>query len=255
MALPLNTDRAALPGKEQRPAATEVVRKLGELQSRGYFVYPVHRLQVLHCDPTIVGADEPLDLQLDNFDVITCGTYRSLRPGGRLVSKGPVMRNGVLETSGNRKTWHRGGVAVLQDETIVVDRMSGGTEVDICARFGQPGNPVTQFLGGGAVMIENGMSITQADIHGRQEFQRLRGSGLNAPEMTKDNHMIVGIRRGMCVVATAMGRSGHQMVADLNSAGFSIAVKFERGSGFFLCDDEWYYQGKNPTGLGITLAR
>jgi len=202
-----------------------------------------------------MGADASLDLQINNFDVVTGGTYRSLQPGGRQVSQGPVMRGGVLETSGNRKTWHRGGVAVLQDGTIVVDRMAGGIENDIQARFGQKDNPVMQFLGGGAVLVEGGEQIAREDLHGRQEFQRLRGSGLNAPEMCMDNHLIVAIRNGMCVVTAAMGRTGHQMVVDLARAGFSTAVKFDRGSGFFLCDDEWYYKGRNPTGLGITLAR
>ena len=104
-------------------------------------------------------------------------------------------------------------------------------------------------------MVENGQKIQSTDVHGRQEFQRRQGSGLNAPEMGKDNHVTIGIRNGMCVVATAMNRSGHQICNDMARAGFSIALKFERGSGFFLCDDEWIYRGQNPTGLGIQLAR
>ena len=255
MTVPLSPQRAASADPAQRPAATEVLRKLGELERRGYSIYPVDTLRVLHCDPTVVGADPALDLQIHDYDVVTSGTYRTLRPGGQLVSQGPVMRNGVLETSGNRKTWNRGGLAVLADGTIVVDRMSGGIAGDIQSRFGQPGNPVTQFLGGGAVMVENGLEIAQSDVHGRQEFQRRQGSGLNAPEMIKDNHLVVGIRDGICVVAAALQRTGHQIVGDMVRAGFSVAVKFDRGSGFFLCDDEWYYQGRNPTGLGITLAR
>jgi hypothetical protein len=255
MTVPLSPQRAASADPAQRPAATEVIRRLGELERRGYSIYPVDTLRVLHCDPAVVGRDAALELQIDNFDVVTGGTYRTLRPGGKLVAQGPVMRNGVLETSGNSKTWHRGGVAVLADGTIVVDRMAGGHAGDIQSRFGQAGNPVTQFLGGGAVMVENGHQIAQSDVHGRQEFQRRRGSGLNAPEMIKDNHLVVGIREGICVVAAALQRTGHQIVGDLARAGFSVALKFERGSGFFLCDEEWCYQGRNPTGLGITLAR
>ena len=166
-------------------------------------VYPAS----LALRPLGARADRELNQLIDDFDVVTSGTYRSLRPGGRLVAQGTVIRNGKLETLGHRKTWKRGGVAVLQDGTIVVDRMAGGTLSDIQHRFGQPDNPVVQFLGGGAVMVENGKKIQSTDVHGRQEFQRRQGSGLNAPEMAVDNHVTVGIRAGMCV-ATAMNRSG-----------------------------------------------
>ena len=179
--VPLTPKRAALPNPADRPAATEVVRKLGELQSCGYRIYPVSTLQVLHCDPLIPGADRELNQLIEDFDVVTSGTYRSLRPGGRLVSQGPVVRHGKLETPGNRKTWNRGGVAVLEDGTVVVDRMDGGTLGEIQHRFGQPNNPVIQFLGGGAVMVENGQKIQSTDVHGRQEFQRRQGSGASAP--------------------------------------------------------------------------
>ena len=251
----LDIVRSASADPELRPSASEIRRRLGELQSRGYFVYPVETLQVLHCDSWIVGADAPLLAQALHFDVVTGGTYRMLRPGGRLVSAGPVMRAGVLETEGHRKTWKRGGVAVLKDGTVVIDRMDGGREADIQGRFGQADNPVVQFLGGGAVLVERGEGIAHEDVHGRQEFQKRQGSGLNAPEMVLDNHLVVGIRQGMCVVCTAMGRNGHQIVNDLTCASFSMAVKFERGSGFFLYDDDWIFEGRNPTGLGITLAR
>ena len=201
-------------------------------------------LQVLHCDPLVPGADRELNQLIDDFDVVTGGTYRSLRPGGRLVAQGTVVRNGKSETLGHRKTWKRGGVAVLQDGTIVVDRMAGGTLSDIRCRFGQPDNPVVQFLGGGAVMVENGKKIQSTDVHGRQRLQRRQGSGLNAPEMAVDNHVTVGIQAGMCVVATAMNRSGHQIYQQHGPRWIFSALNLSEDRAFFLCDDEWIYRGR-----------
>ena len=42
---------------------------------------------------------------------------------------------------------------------------------------------------GVAVLVERGEGISHEDVHGRQEFQKRQGSGLNAPEMVLGDHV------------------------------------------------------------------
>ena len=231
---------------------------VGALVELGYAVWNVASLQVLFCDPFLPGADRPLEEQpvgKGGWDGVVSGTFRRLVPGPRgAVPAGTVVRDGRLDAQGGPETAGRGGVAVLEDGSILVGRAEGTGLVELEARFGQPGRPLRHFLGGGALLIEEDEPTDEIDLLVRQGWNG-RAGGFRAPQMVADHHLVLGIKRGQCVIALSPVRAAVQIQADLLAAEFGAAVKFERGTGLFCWDGAIRFPGRNPSGLAFRLYR
>ena len=145
-----------------------VVRKLPVLEKLGYLVLPTRGLKVLNCDPTARYSDIPLHRQRigpKDFNAVVSGTFRQLHPNECvLYPAGPVMRKGTLDTEGPASSRGRGAIAVLKDGTIVAGRCIGNSKKDIQERFAEPSNPVREFMGGGALLVEDGKRIRDVDL-------------------------------------------------------------------------------------------
>ncbi len=240
----LNMQRAG--SEESRQDLPPEVRK--RLEARGYILYPVNSLDVLNAKAK-ENPDAPLSRQK-----VGSGGYRAVTSGTFYAGQEPVgaiMRDGKLDTPGVDKAKNRGGIAVLQDGSIVVGRMHGNTPKEIQDAFGEKDNPVWDFMGGGALLIEDGRKVTSEDLKNRQRFDQ-GGGGLDAQQMRKTDHIVAGVREGRFFVIVAKNKTGREIQNDLAGAGFSVVVKLDGGSGAYARDSRGVRTGgQNPTGLGI----
>lgn len=223
-----------------------------KLKSKGYLVYSVNSLNVLNAAAS-QNKDQTLRQQKvgqGGYKLVTSGTFY-YHNGAQNVPAGAVMRDGVLDTPGVPKAAERGGIAVLKDGSIVLGRMTGSSSADIQNRFGQPNNPVVDFLGGGALLIENGKIVSSEDLKSKQKFDQ-GGDGIYAQQMRKTDHIVVAIRDGRCFVIVARNKTGKQIQEDLAQFGFDTVIKLDGGSGAYARDAAGQITGgTNPTGLGI----
>jgi hypothetical protein len=244
----LNSMRPSSPSAQKPPAIFPGLEKIG------YHIYPINKLKVINAyGPT--APDAPLSKQKvgqGGYDVVTNGSFTA----NYTIPAVSVMRDGRVDTLGYAKTWNRGGVAVLRDGTIVVARQQGGSLDNIQCAFGTDQNPVVDFMGGGGLLIENGVKVTSEDLGSQQHFDQ-GGYGLSAGQFRSTFHTLVGIRTGQAFLITSPVRSGAQIQQDLLREGFGSAVKFDGGAGFYVRDVYGYKneKGKNPLGLGIHNKR
>ncbi len=240
----LNMQRAG--SEESRQDLPPEVRK--RLEAKGYILYPVNSLDVLNAK-----AKESPDASLsrqkvgpDGYRAVTSGTFYA---SGEPV--GAVMRDGKLDTPGVDKARNRGGIAVLQDGSIVVGRMRGNTSKEIQDAFGEKGNPVRDFMGGGALLVEDGRKVASEDLKNRQRFDQ-GGGGLDAQQMRKTDHVVGAVREGRFFLVVAKNKTGREIQNDLAGAGFSAVVKLDGGSGAYARDSRGVRTGgHNPTGFGV----
>jgi hypothetical protein len=186
-----------------RPSDTAPIIELPRLKPPTYFLYQIQTLKVINADQRGKKADPPLSAYqpgAGGCEVIANGSFTTKVPGkgDQLFPVVTVMRKGVLENNGQPKTWGRGGVAVLRDGTITIDRQEGveagspqnqvglGLKSRINEVFGERGNPVSDFMGGGALLIENGMKVSSDDLYNRQVFDN-GGQGLFAEQFRQAN--------------------------------------------------------------------
>lgn len=221
-----------------------------ELERKGYIIYAANSLEVLN-ERGKENPDRPLRevaVGRGGNKAVVSGTFYDQTSGQPV---GAVMRDGRLDTPGVEKAKERGGVAILQDGTIVVGRMAGNTTASIQKEFGSPENPVRDFMGGGALLIENSKVVSSEDLRTRQRFDQGSG-GIRAQQMRQTDHVLVGIRQGRCFVIVAKNKTGKTIQDDLSKAGFTSLVKFDGGSGAYARDSKGVRtRGKNPTGFAV----
>jgi hypothetical protein len=226
---------------------------LAKLRTRGYTAYAVrpNGVQILYSNPTAKNADLPLNsLKRSRDTLVTSGTFTA---GDYIQSVGPIIREGNIDTEGVAKGSHRGSIAVYDDGTFALGRTTGGTLPAIQELFFRPGRSVHSLLGGGALLIEQGSAVSSLDLMARQRFSQ-GGFGIDATQMRKTNHLILGVRDGYCFVMIAHSKSGREIQRDLLSFKFESVVKFDGGSGLFVNDRPGgspRYKGSNTTGLLI----
>lgn len=197
------------------------------------------------------------------FDMVVSGTFFDRKTAQRnsRAPLGTIIRYGELDRIPNVnadpkdvKSDRRGGVAVLKDGTIVVARAHGRTLSDVNQRFGElPKNPVVDFMGGGALLVEDGRKVDfNSDLKSIQKFE---GSLSSSDQFYRTQHIVIGIRGGQAFVFVVKNATGKEIRDDLHAMNFSSVVKFDGGSGCYVSqnpggmDKVCYYD--NPTGLGI----
>jgi len=229
---------------------------LGVLEGLGYGIVPIESLRVLNANPRARYPDPPLRRLADEgvYDAVVSGPDTMLVHGVYpRPPHGPVLRNDVLDTEGNGRSHHRGCVAVLQDDSVIMGRSDGASHRDLKRRFSQPGNPLKDCLGGGALLIEDGRKVGHLDLIQVQYIGRGH-NGLNARCMAEDVHTFMGIRKGKAFAGWCMGRSARRMQEDFFVHGFGTLIKFAYGSAVFFDDCIDRMNGLNGTGFGIQRA-
>jgi hypothetical protein len=242
----------------QRPGTPEAGRKVPDfsaLAKLGYTVYPIEQVDVLY-EAAKKNPDAPLANQKQGaggYDAVLSGTFTT----DYVQSAGPIMRDGRMDTQGHAKAEGRGGMAVLQDGSIVIGRAKGRTAEAVQDSFGAKDNPVRDFMGGGALLVEGSKAVSDDDLYSRQRFDQ-GGGGINAQQMRSTHHVLVGIRDGQAFAIVANARSGAQMQRDLVAHGFDSVVKYDGGSGGYARDGAGgapEHRGTNSTGMGIKTRR
>lgn len=250
----LSTHNSQRPGS---PADLKGAPDLTVLDAQGYFVYPVKAVRVLNADPWARYADHALahePLGSGGFDVVLSGPDTTLQPGKwPHPPVGPVMRSGHLDTEGTRGHF-RGLVAVLEDGTIIVERANGASGTDLRSHLSEPGNPLRDVCGGGALLIEQGRMVSSVDLKRAQLYGGDPG-GIYSKAMAPGSHVIFGIRKGQAIAAMCWSRSGAQIQEDFLSMGFTSLVKLASGSAVVLRDQVYAVTGTNAVGLGIMRRR
>lgn len=223
------------------------VRALADL---GYLVRAVADLEVLNTTKrTATPPDAEVATQKPNFDVVANGTFY-----GGADPVGPIVRDGQLDTGGYGICAARGGVARLRDGTIVVARTCGGEAAKVTEAFGATSdNPVEEAMGGGALLLEGGQAVSDEDLRERQNFRQGDG-GIQAAQMVKTTHSLMGIRDGVAYHLFARNKSGAELQQDLGAAGFSAVVMFDGGSASFYDDGQTQSAGRSPALLGLGLT-
>jgi len=227
---------------------------LRQLSTRGYTAYAIrpNGIEVLYSNPRVKKADATLSsLKRNRNTIVTSGTFTA---GDYIQSVGPIVRGGNLDTVGAIKGSFRGAIAVYDDGTFALGRTNGGTLSSIQERFFRSGRSVHSLLGGGALLIEQGSAVSSLDLFARQHFNQ-GGFGLDASQMRRTNHLVLGVRDGYCFVIVAHAKSAFDIQNDLLSLKFESAVKFDGGSGLFVNDRPGgspRYRGRNTTGFIFT---
>jgi hypothetical protein len=224
---------------------------LAQVRARGYTAYAIRPsgLDVLYTDERLPNADPPLStIPRSRTNLVTSGTFTA---GDYIQAVGPIMREGQLDTEGGWKGLYRGGVAVYDDGTFALGRTEGSSFVAIQERFFRPGRTVSSFMGGGAILIEKGEAVSSFDLALRQHFTQ-GGFGIDAAQMRRTHHLVLGVRDGYCFVVIAHQKTGREIQRDLLDLGFEGAIKFDGGSGLFVNDRPGgspQYRGGNSTGF------
>jgi hypothetical protein len=242
----------------QRPGTPEAQRPppdLSALERLGYTVHPIAQVDVLYAAAK-KGPDAPLSAQKQGpggYDAVLSGTFTT----DYVQSAGPMMRDGRMDTQGHAKAKERGGMAVLEDGSVVIGRAKGRTAEEVQATFGSAENRVKDFMGGGALLVEGSRAVSDDDLYARQRFDQGAG-GIRAQQMRATHHVLVGIRDGQAFAIVAREKSGAQMQKDLLAHGFDSVVKYDGGSGGYARDGAGgapEYRGVNTTGMGIRKRR
>lgn len=247
--LPLDAHNSQRPGQAAKGDALPA--PVQQLRERGYLVQPVVDFEALNTTArTATPKDAAVETQKPHFHVVANGTFYG---GGDPV--GPIVRDGALDTGGYAICHQRGGVARLRDGTIVVARTRGGTAAQVAEAFGATAdNPVEEAMGGGALLIEGGRIVGDDDLRTRQNFKQGAG-GIDAAQMRKTTHSLMGIRDGAAFHLWAKKKGGAELQQELHAAGFAAVVMFDGGNAGFYDDGATRSAARSPAllGLGITV--
>lgn len=242
----------------QRPGSAEAKRPppdLSALKRLGYTVYPIDKVDVLY-SAAKKAPDAGLSGQKQGaggYDAVLSGTFTT----DYVQSAGPIMRDGKMDTQGHAKATNRGGMAVLADGSVVVGRAKGRTAEEVNGTFGSESNPVKDFMGGGALLVEGSKPTSDKDLYEKQRFDQ-GGGGIRAQQMRATMHILVGIRDGQAFAIVAHNKTGAVMQKELVANGFDSVVKYDGGSGAYARDGAGgspEYRGKNSTGMGIRTRK
>jgi len=230
----------------------------------GLIINPVSSFEVI---PPATGRAEDVAMQREiepgSSLLVTNSTFNS-NTNGVIGAGGSVLTNGSTPdeefVGGDPKTARRGGVALLEDGTFIVGNQFGTDLNSIQQTFGQPDNAVREFVGGGGLIIRNGIVVPQAEFNtgigaGGQHFDQPRPDpetgtdlrGADGAQLGGDApRTLIGIRDGQAYVITTesvnlftdntAGNNNIGVQEQLLNAGFTEVVVFDGGAQNFLFD-------------------
>jgi len=184
-------------------------------------------------------------------------------------SLNPADKGLTSDGQGKVTTDRRGGVAVLRDGKVVIGRQNGRSFQQINRSFG---GHVWDFMGGGAMLLENNRLVDTTDLFEQQGFVDQQSgrvlynkdgtprTGFAAGQFVNAQHTLVGIKTGQAYLIVSPNRDGRQIQRELKQDGFSHAVMFDGGRGFYFTDGKTEIMGRkgvkdwgNSLGLCVQL--
>ncbi len=268
MPAPLSVDSA---NSMDGDRAARPQRVLGLNCVAGARIYAIDRLTIVNASGEIPSGRRDAALSRQpvantaaagggGSDVVVNGTFFATRLGNS-VPLGPVIRGGTADHDRYPgEAYGRGAVAMRADGRIIVGRAAGAGQSEIDWRFGDgPGNPVKAAMGGGALLIENGISLQWPDLRDEQKFT----GSLQTNQFRKACHSLIGIRDGQAYLIFVEDDYGDTVQTKFAAAGFTALVKFDGGGACYLRDHDFSEPGGerthkseyNPTGLAAVVRR
>jgi len=273
--LPSNTGVGTSQGAQV--ASAKAVKAAPISVPAGFQAFQVGQARVLNASPSQAQGNSrdpvpgtPLNqmdrqrLGLGQVDLVVNGTFNiDNGPGTRReYPAGTIIRNGRVDTGGLPKTLGRGAMAVLQDGRVVVLRQGGSSKPEDIQKQLQcdygANIRVRDFMGGGALLVENGRKVSDEDLRVHQQFDQ-GGGGINAQQLRRTDHSVVAQHRnGQTYVLVAKDKTGRQIQDELLAAGFVNVVKFDGGSGFIARTGSGPVDGRpqhlNVTGIAVDVV-
>jgi peptidoglycan hydrolase-like protein with peptidoglycan-binding domain len=234
----------------------------------GYYEVSVDKMRVVN-NCKILPGGKPVDARpgsvapsaYGDYDLVVNGTF-SLNDTSdnstRTLSAGTIVRGGVVEGNGFGKTVERGGLAILKDGSIRLVRQRGAGLAGVQAALGT--RALDSFMGGGALLIENGQLVTSDDLLRRQKFDQGDG-GIDSAQMFEAQRTLVAIDASgrAHIVISLTPKRADTMRQDLLKLGIVNAVMFDGSSGFVArTKDKTALGGANGnccSGFAVKIAR
>jgi hypothetical protein len=220
--------------------------------------HPIQTLTVLNSTAGTINRDLSLsqfyNKNKKKIDVVVNGTFfdtDSKLPAGSTIRH--AGHSFYKDASGGISK-NRGGVAVLADGRIILGTARGHDVGNIENRFGTGGQPVHQFMGGGALLVNSRYNVTSNDLRDQQDFDQ-GGGGFQAPQFRSTKHCVVAVLKGQAyLLVNKVDMTGKQLQAELAKHGFETAIKFDGGSKCYYNDGDLASVTipdghKNPTGF------
>ncbi len=218
----------------------------------------------------------------DAYDIVTNGTFFNWT-GNEMIVYGTSLfhKQDIVETK-ETKVKRRGGLAVLESGLVVIKQAVGNAKIEVRDHFSEPAkpetipiseifekDPVAEYLGGGALLIQNGKPVSGADLFNVQRFDNMDAKhadstdGFDAKQMYATQHVVFGIRdeQPYLIVpwnkTNKRGKDARAIQKDLADAGFSDVIKFDGGGEFYINGkDLKITKGKNsPTGFAVKTIK
>lgn len=248
-----------------------------------YLVYPIAWLKII--DSRKMGIDIKSKQYLtgnDAFDIVTNGTFFTFT-GSEMIIHGSLLANKKeLVQTKTSKAAKRGGLAVLESGMVVIEQATGNTAKEVQERYSEPikleiipipeifeQDLAVEYLGGGALLIQNSQPFSGADLFSIQRFDNMdtehvnSTDGFDAMQMYATQHVVFGIRNEQpylvvpCNKINKLGKDAKTIQQDLMQIGFTAAIKFDGGGEFYInAKDLKITKGKNsPTGFAVKTIK
>lgn len=167
-----------------------------ELEKKGYKAYCIDKIELIY-NP--LGIEKIADKYLTNgYDIVTNGTFYGSpknSPYGILIKDGKYLLEKKIEEKllEIEKIKNRGGIAILNDESIKYDIANFNYE-DVKKKFKKNDLKIKDFMGGGALLIQKGNKVTSKELGNIQQFFKgeATNNGFGAEQMRDTYHLLIG---------------------------------------------------------------
>lgn len=232
----------------------KIIDKLDKL---GYFAILINELKVIYEDNKSIGNLASKYLK-NGYDIVTSGTFFTTAPLGTII-----LNNGKTFITNEPKALKRGGIAILNSGIISYNLTNGYTENTIRPIFDEKPavsdiqfpeisetDVTSEFIGGGALLIHNGIKISGKDILEIQCFNQPMPpekpgdippkpitDGLKAAQMRNAQHIVIGKNNELdypIVPKKSYLKKGEDIQREMFEIGFCETIKFDGGRGLWV---------------------
>lgn len=211
-----------------------------------------------------------------SYDYYTNGTYFEAQ-GTRYIPCGSIIAEDRNFECNYERVENRGGLAILNSGVIIIKQTNSNKLEDIKNRFAekyeiedivlpelQVKDEVFEFIGGGALIINSGQSISGSDLYSKQQFVQMTGDNLNSTNGFNSMQLQNRVRRIMVAkyneIAFLLIVKGavKDIQKSLLNHGFSDLITFDGSGGLFVArnsvvDSNAKVGHVSPSGFAITV--
>ncbi len=272
--------------KGAKPDNSKAKSIIEKLKQKGYKAFLIDELKIINALGKGI-KDISSSYFSKGYEIVTSGTFFfNCAPLGTVITNNQKP----LETK-EPKAIKRGGVAVLKSGVINLKQCNSNSVEKIKELFCD--NPVigditfpeiserdevSEFLGGGGLLVDNGKKISSQELFIVQLFDQIKDpkkkankDGIEADQFRKTYHIVIAEYDELVYLifpAYKHYKKGFNLQEDLCELGFSYVIKFDGGKGLYISpnpfppknnEDEEYknveYGKDNPSGFAIKVVK